>query len=160
MSWVELTRWLHLVTGAAWLGAVLVVVFVVEPALRRASAEGQADLLRHVLPRVFRLASVLVWLTLLTGGTLASHYFAADPSTLVEVPYRRALLVGAVLGGVVGTFHLAIEPRLERRIEASAGSPAEIVALQLRLHRIARVGLVVLTLVTLLMVAGARGWHL
>lgn len=159
MSWIELTRWLHLVSGAAWLGEVMVVVFVVEPALRRASAEGQVDILKQVLPRVFRLASVLVWLALLSGGVLAVRHFGADPSPLVEVPYRRLLLLGAILGGIVGSFHLAIEPRLERRIEASAANPGEIVALELRLHRIARVGLVMLTLVTLLMVAGARGWH-
>jgi uncharacterized membrane protein len=158
MSWIELVRWAHVIAGVGWVGAVFVVVFVLGPALQVADRSERVLLLARVFPRVFRLASALVVVGLLSGAALFLHRYGLRPDLALLTASGRSLLAGGVLGAVVGTFHFVIEPRLELKIARTGSSDAVLDQLVWLLRLIPRAGLIVLLLVTVLMMSGARGW--
>ncbi len=158
MSWIEFVRWTHVVAGVGWVGAVLVVVFVLGPALHVADRSERIALLTRVFPRVFRLASALVIVGMLSGATLFLHRYGHRLDLALLTASGRSLVAGGILGAVVGTFHFVIEPRLELRIARAGTSDAVFDQLVWLLRLIPRVGLIVLLSVTVLMVSGARGW--
>lgn len=75
---LAIERWLHVLSGIAWVGLLYYFNFIQVPALGRAKADGTADgITRHIAPRAllwFRWASVATWVTgaaylLLAHGT-------------------------------------------------------------------------------------------
>ncbi len=60
-------RWLHILTGIAWVGLLYYFNFVQVPALARARADGTArGISLHIVPRAllwFRWAAIATWLT-------------------------------------------------------------------------------------------------
>ncbi len=149
-------RWIHIVAGTAWLGAVVAVVFVLVPSLHRLEEPEQARFARIVFPRVFRLASVLS-ITAITAGVLL--YFSKvgwrlDLAPLVSTRWGWSILVGAVLGLALTAFHFFAEHRLLPIVRGSD----DIDAATLRLLRVApRVGLGILVTVVILMSYAAHG---
>lgn len=58
MHLLNVVRWIHIISGVAWLGEVATVNFVLLPALLNTRKEDRGIFIRQVFPRVFRLASV------------------------------------------------------------------------------------------------------
>lgn len=149
-------RWIHIVAGAAWLGTVVAVVFVLVPSLRRLGEQDTTRFARIVFPRVFRVASVLS-LTVISAGLLL--YFEKvgwrfDLEPLVSTRWGWSILIGGVLGGVLTVFHFFAEQRLLPIVRRSD----DIDAQTLLLLRVApRVGLGILILVVVLMSYAAHG---
>jgi uncharacterized membrane protein len=60
-------RWLHVMSGIAWVGLLYYFNFIQVPALASAKADGSAaGITRHIAPRAllwFRWASIATWLT-------------------------------------------------------------------------------------------------
>jgi uncharacterized membrane protein len=60
-------RWLHVMSGIAWVGLLYYFNFIQVPAMARAKADGTAaGISRHIAPRAllwFRWASIATWLT-------------------------------------------------------------------------------------------------
>lgn len=152
-------RWLHILGGAAWFGAVVAVAFVLVPSLEKADHEKRAWMLQTVFPMVFRLASVLVATVLLAGAGLylSLHDWKVDFTELVTTRWGLSILVGGGLGLTLGLFHFTIEQRLESAAHASGDDPAADEALIRRLKIIPRVGMGIIILVFLAMMYAARG---
>ena len=154
---VTIVRWVHVLAGAGWFGEVVIVAFVLVPFARSLPAERQREYLVGVFPRVFRLASWLagislaagLWLNyLLTGWTHMGAYFGSLRG--------GAILVGAVLGGLLAGFHYFIEPQLEQRLLAMEDAASQQRLMQI-LTVVPRAGLVVLVGILVSMMISARG---
>jgi uncharacterized membrane protein len=160
MSWIVLVRWLHILTAAAWLGQVVVLNFVLVPAVvKEERAEARLDLLQKLFPPIFRLASILSGLSVVAGGFLLWGRHHEDWSTLFASWHGHALVTGATLAVLLMAFHHALEPKLGRMIrkahEAKDAAASDAIVRKLKIAP--RIGLGVLTLVMVLMMIGVRG---
>lgn len=71
-------RFLHVVCASAWFGEVVVINFVLIPALSRYQGVYKKDFLNTIFPKIFNLASVLAGTTAVTGGILLYHFIGFD----------------------------------------------------------------------------------
>jgi uncharacterized membrane protein len=156
-------RWVHVIAGAAWLGEVVVVNFILLPTLVRLDSEKRNWFLETVFPQVFRLASVLSLLTILAGAalnlSLSGWQLDVALNRLVTTRWGWSILIGGALGLALTLFHLFIESSLEPLVIAAGDGledPQEELVLR-RLHIIPRMGLGVLLLIFLLMMVAVRG---
>ncbi len=67
-------RLVHVVAGVGWAGEVLTVNFVLLPALFKARADERVTLVQSVFPHVFRLATVLGGIAIVSGLGLLAWY--------------------------------------------------------------------------------------
>ena len=150
-------RWIHIGAAGAWLGEVMVVVFVLVPVVSKASGDRRSWFLSTVFPRVFRLASVLS-LTVLIAGMflwLTMNNWQLNLDRLVTEQWGLAILVGAVFGTALTLFHFVAEGRLEPLVMSDDPDTQETVIRRLQL--IPRYGLVVLLIAFGSMMYAARG---
>jgi uncharacterized membrane protein len=159
MSWIQVLRWLHVLTAAAWFGQVVVLNFVLVPAIvREKKAATQLDLMRRLLPPSFKLASILSGLSVVAGGVLLWGRYHEDWSVMFSAWQGHVLATGALLAVLLTGFHHMSEPKLGRMIQqTSADDPAAVAKIVGRLKIAPKVGLVLITLVTLAMMIGVRG---
>ena len=160
-EFANLFRWIHILSGAAWFGEVLLIVFVLVPSVTRLEAPTRASYVGTVFPRVFRVASMSVALVLLSG--LGLNYALTgwrDIGAYIQSTPGLLVTVGGVLGLLLGLFHFVIEARIEKRVlklvDQVEGPELEKLMRYLRI--IPRVGLGILVLVFLSMMIAARGF--
>ncbi len=160
MNWLVVLRWLHVATGAAWLGEVVAVNFVLVPALVRASRDHQRWMLAHVFPRVFNLASWLAASAVIFGALLNLHMtdWRFDWDRLTSTRWGWSILAGGALGLVLTLFHFVIEGRLEPVVTDDETEDATIDAVVHHLRRVPRYGLGVLVIVFGSMMYAAKGF--
>lgn len=160
-QWITIARWLHILGSAAWLGEVIMIVFVIVPSLAKLTAEGRRSFIAHALPRVFRWASVFA-LTSIIAGLWLNYMLTGwvDPAAYFFSPRGIPILIGGIMALVLASFHFFIEGRLEARVIRMAGDASEDDQRQVLgyLTTIPRGGLVVMTLIFILMMIGARGY--
>jgi putative copper export protein len=151
-------RWIHILAGAAWLGSVVMVVFVLVPSLLRIGDQRRAWFLSTVFPRVFKLASVLSVTVIAAGLGLYLERFNWRPrlDPLVSSRWGWAILVGGGLGLLLTIFHFFAESRLAPQVKKARAEPVD--SRVYTVLRIApRIGLAILTTVIILMAYAARG---
>jgi uncharacterized membrane protein len=155
-------RLVHVVAGVGWAGEVLTVNFVLLPALFKARADDRAALLQNVFPYVFRLATVLGGLAIVSGLGLLAWYTQLDFTRLVTTLWGWRILAAGILGGALYVFHVFQESGMERSLAAhlvfltDKDDPAAAEPLLRHLALFPRIGGVVLLLVIGLMSAAAR----
>ncbi len=152
-------RWIHVVAGAAWLGEVAVISFVLVPAVAKADHDRRTWFLSTVFPRLFTMASVLVVATLGAGAALsvALNGWTLDLVALRGPRWAVPIFFGGGLGLALGAFHFLAEPRLEARVADAAASPADVETTIRYLRIIPRLGFLVLVAVILSMMVAVRG---
>ncbi|GIL08741.1 MAG: hypothetical protein BroJett033_2520 [Chloroflexota bacterium] len=162
MSVTNILRWIHILAGAAWLGEVVVVNFILVPVLARLEPEKRGWFLSAIFPRIFRLASALSLTTILAGAALNLSLNGWQINValirLTSTQWGWSILIGGLLGLGLTFFHLFIEHRLEPHVLAAheeSNNEAFALVLQ-RLRIIPRVGLAVLLLTFLLMMTAVR----
>jgi uncharacterized membrane protein len=155
-----LIRLIHALAGIGWFGEVLTVSVVLVPALARASAADRVWLLALVMPRLFRLATVLGGTTLGSGLILVSWATQGHPVLLAQSAWGHRVLSGAVVGGALYAFHLLQEPSLERivgrRLQRVGQEPEDMARLPWRLIWVPRIGTAILAVVIGLMAAAGH----
>ena len=161
MTAINLARWIHILAGAAWLGEVVTVVFVLVPAALKLQGAARASYIAETFPRVFRLASVLALVTLAAGAWL--NYLMTGWQNLdAFISSRRglAILAGGLLGLGLALFHFFMEGRLEPKVRgvAEEANEAELERISAFLRWVPRTGLAVLIAIFVLMMLGARGF--
>jgi uncharacterized membrane protein len=163
MTIANLLRWIHVIAGAAWLGEVAVVCFLLVPILAHLDKDKRTWFLAAVFPRVFRLASVLSLTTILAGAALnlSLNGWRVDVAfaRLTSTRWGWSILVGGFLGLSLTFFHHVLEHRFEPHVLGTHDDPddAEFAVIVRRLQIIPRVGLGVLVLTFLLMMFAVRG---
>ena len=151
-------RWIHILAGAAWLGAVVMVVFVLVPSVQRLEEPDRGRMAAVVFPRVFRLASVLSVTVVAAGVALYLERFGwrLELRPLVSSRWGWSILIGGSLAVILTVFHFVAEGRLAPLVRRATDSPIE--RRVLTVLRIApRVGLGILVTTTILMAYAARG---
>jgi hypothetical protein len=158
LNWFVIFRWAHILAGAAWLGEVAVVVFILVPSVVSTPSARRPEFMANIFPRVFRLASVLALITLVAGAGLNYQltgwqnlgvYFASSRGTFIAI--------GGGLGLLLGLFHFIAERRLEPGV-THLTSPSETKRILGFLTFVPRVGLGILFVVFLCMMIAARGF--
>jgi putative copper export protein len=161
MNLLAVVRWIHILAGAAWLGEVATVVFVLIPLISKMEPAEQKNIIANVFPRIFSLASTLAVITLIAGVVL-NYLVTAGWSNLFEFtksPRGFTTILGGLLGLVLAGFHFTIENLIRDRVIALPdASPGDEVDVTRYLRIIPRVGLGVLILIFVLMMLGARGF--
>jgi uncharacterized membrane protein len=159
MCIVNVIRWIHVISGVAWLGEVITINFVLVPALIKMGKETRAMFIRQIFPRVFQLASVLSLTAIITGATMS--YLTTGWKNLDEWIGTRwgiGIFVGGLLALLLTLFHFFVESRLEPiAITADARSEVDVNKIITVLRIVPRIGLVILILIVLLMMYAARG---
>lgn len=102
MSGYIILRWLHIIAVTAWFGEV------VTTKMPRPEA---AQFLNRVLPRIFKLASVLAATTVIRGLTMGLQRFGSDPAVLWTTSSGLAFLIGGSFGLLLTAFHFMIGAR-------------------------------------------------
>ena len=151
-------RWIHILAGAAWLGAVVMVVFVLVPSVQRLNEPERGQVASIVFPRVFRLASVLSVTVVSAGIALYLERFGwrLELQPLVSSRWGWSILIGGGLGLILTIFHFVAEGRLAPLVRR--GSDAPLDTRVLTVLRIApKVGLGILVTTVVLMAYAARG---
>jgi copper transport protein len=95
-----LNDWLHLLSGAAWLGGIALIVIIWTPALRTESALVRQAVARHVLPAFGRVA-LPAFLVAAATGVISLVTQLGHLDALWTTGYGRVLLVKIVLVGLV-----------------------------------------------------------
>jgi uncharacterized membrane protein len=159
----NILRWIHVLAGAAWLGEVVVINFVLVPTLVRLGADKRGWFLAAIFPRIFRLASVLSLTVLLAGAALnlsmSGWQLDVAIKRLATPRWGWSILVGGLLGLGLTLFHFVVERRLHPLVEAARENPGgeAFVLILSRLQIIPRIGLGILLLILLLMMYAVRG---
>lgn len=160
MDWTNLVRWIHLLAGAAWLGEVVTINFVLFPIVARLDIDQRGRFIRRLFPSLFNLASVLALITISAG--LLLNYLMTEWRQLgnyLSTSSGRAIFIGGLLGLLLTIFHFFAEKRLERRIHnLENGSSEEVEIITRYLRIIPRVGMIVIFIIFALMMYGARGF--
>lgn len=160
MNWTAVIRWIHIGTGAAWLGEVVAVNFVLVPILLRSSRERQRWMLATIFPRIFHLASWLAVPAVLFGAllNLSMTDWRIDWELLFTTRWGLSIVIGGTLGLLLTLFHFVVESRLEGVVTDTEATDHALDRVMGRLAVIPRVGLVVLVIVFGSMMYAARGF--
>lgn len=160
MNWTAVLRWIHIATGAAWLGEVVAVNFVLVPLLLKSHREHQRWLLANLFPRLFHLASWLAVSAIVFGAllNLAMTDWRFDWELLTTSRWGLSILIGGTLGLLLTLFHFLVESRIENVVTDTNASDEVLDRVMGRLKVIPRYGLFVLVLVFGSMMYAARGF--
>jgi uncharacterized membrane protein len=155
-------RFVHVGAAMLWVGMIWFVNFIGLIALGSVDEASRAPLLRHIaLPvaTLFRLASHVVVLSgaglLLTSGYLLDRW--VFPSAVYIPSLRAGLIWCGTLAALVmwALAHLVIWPSLKALAEGNGGA-GELARARERVHRAARVNLLLAVPVTFAMVAASH----
>ncbi len=160
MNIVNIFRWLHILSGAAWLGEVVTINFVLVPSLKSMDAKEKSRYISEVFPRLFRLASALSLVSIFSGLTMT--YLISgwrDLSIFLTSRWGIAILIGGLLGLSLTAFHFLVERKLEPVASSlEEGTQEEEVERMMKvLKSVPRAGLAVMVVIFLLMMYAARG---
>lgn len=95
-----LNGWVHLVSGAVWLGGIGVLVAVLTPVVRRGGPGARTALSREVLPRFGRIA-IPAFAVVSLSGLISLLLQLGSPEALWTTVYGRVLLAKVVLVGAI-----------------------------------------------------------
>lgn len=163
MAITNILRWIHVLAGATWLGEVVVVNFILVPALARLEPSKREWFMAAVFPYIFRLASVLSLTTILAGAalnlSLSNWQIDVAIARLTSSRWGWSILAGGSLGLGLTLFHFIAEQRLEPHVVAAheAFGSDDFAKTLRRLQIIPGIGLSILVLIFLLMMFAVRG---
>ena len=127
--------WIHLLSGAVWLGGIGLIVLVWGPTLRAGARGARVAVARHVLPAFGHAAVPAFGLVVLTGlmGLLGQ---LGAPADLWRTDYGLVLSVKIVLVGLIAAASWWHVRRLRPRLLAADGDlPARVARRHWRLLR-------------------------
>ena len=155
-----ITRWIHIVFAAGWFGEVVVINFVLIPALSKLDRETREKVVTNLFPKIFNLASVLSLTALVSGYTLFWMLTDGDWHYFFNNGIRgKALLLGMSLGTLLVFFHFFIENQMAKKIGIVCNNSGHemLEDIHLRLKIVPRLGLLVITTILVSMMIAARG---
>ncbi len=161
MSWLIIFRWIHILSGLAWLGEVATINFVLVPAVLNMSKEERPKFVHNVFPRIFHLASYLSGTAIVSGAVVNYLMTGWKWENLIALLHTRwgiSILIGGTLGLSLALFHFFIESKLEPvSIDAESITEEEMEKHLIVLKIIPRIGMGILLVIVLSMMIAARG---
>jgi len=159
MNITNIVRWIHIISGVAWVGEVITINVVLLPALKKMDKDIRGAFIRQIFPRVFHLASILSLTAIVSGATM-SYLMTGwqNLGSLISTRWGAGILIGGSLALLLTLFHFFVESRLEPiAIKADDGTELDIEKFLAVLNVVPKIGLGVLILIVLLMMFAARG---
>lgn len=152
-------RWLHILSAAIWLGEVVVINFIMIPALSKYDKEGKSEMLVNIFPKLFRMVSILSASTVLTGSILLWFYTKYDFEILLSGRWGLSILIGGSMGLLLTLFHFFIENKITKLLAPNDAKFIEEnhALVYSKLKIIPRIGLVVITSIFIVMMFAVRG---
>lgn len=132
------------------------------PAIKSAEGGDRVALIELIFPRLFKLATLLGSLAVLTGAFLVSWYTRLHFSLLFSSRWGWLVFIGGLMGLTLYLFHLFQEENVEHTLMSSlveatkSRNQAATGVLLRKLGILPRAGMVVLLIAILLMVAAAH----
>lgn len=117
-----LNDWLHLTSGAAWLGGIGLIGLVWTGAVRRADAGQRRDVARLVLVPFGRVA-LPAFAVVTTTGLISLVIQLGSLSSLWQTAYGRLLMLKIAVVAVIAALSAVHVWRLRPELLATAGSP-------------------------------------
>ncbi len=159
MNFTNIVRWVHIISGVAWLGEVITINFVLVPALIRMNKAARGTFIRQIFPKVFHLASVLSLTAIISGATMS--YLISGWRNLPELLATRwgaSIFGGGILAFLLTLFHFFVEIRIEPiAVTADESTEVDIEKITKVLNSVPKVGMGILVVIVVLMMYGARG---
>lgn len=151
-------RTIHIIAGTTWFGQVVVINFVLIPSLGNLKSEERKVFILTIFPKIFKVASHLSIIVILTGIHLVVSLTEADLTNLLSGRWGLSILVGGSLGILLTLFHFFMENRMAKKIGIAKDGNKEIIEdVHLKLKIVPRLGLVVIAIIFLLMINASRG---
>ena len=151
-------RAIHTLAGSFWIGEVVVINFVLIPALSKFQGEIRKQFLVSVFPRIFNLASILSATVVFTGVFMVYYLTQGKLESLLSGKWGLSILIGGGLGIILTLFHFFMENRLARKIGlGKMGDDQKLSEVHLKLKIVPRLGLLVILVIFLLMLNAAHG---
>jgi copper transport protein len=118
-TWLAVANdWLHTAAVGFWVGGVAALVLAMPPALKPYTGEARRMALLAVLRRFSRVATVCVFLVIVTGIYSALNWLYA-PADLVSTSYGSTLILKVLLVGVLVLLgfahHISLQPARYQR---------------------------------------------
>lgn len=141
---------------------MIVINLVLVPAIKSAEGGDRVALIELIFPRLFKLATLLGGLAVLTGTFLVSRYTQLHFGLLFSSRWGWLVLIGGLMGLVLCLFHLFQEENVEHTLMSSlveatkSRNQAATDALLRKLGILPRAGMVALLIAILLMVAATH----
>ncbi|MBK7130478.1 MAG: DUF2269 family protein [Crocinitomicaceae bacterium] len=158
MEFLNLIRTIHVLSGAFWIGEIAVINFIIIPAAEKMNDQVRSEYFAKVFPAVFKMASILAVLALITGVALVYLVTGDDLSRLFAGRWGLSILVGGIMATVLAIFHFFIEHKLARKLGyIQEKDPNAMADFHIKLKIVPRLGMVVITVIFLLMINAARG---
>jgi len=143
--------WLHVFFAVCWIGATVLMTFVIEPASRGLSAETSVEFTKRFVPLLGKFMGIITTFTIIFGAIVfyaftGGRIFADPPSTWDSLIYA-----GAVLGIIAYIFGIIIIMPLTMKIvkatrEFEANPDSAKASLQTHLSRLRIISIVDLVL--------------
>ena len=118
--------WLHLLSGALWLGGIALLTVVFAPTLRHGARPARQAVARHVLPGFGRVALPAFVVVSLTGA-FSFLTQVGSLHALVATPYGNVLAVKIALVAVIAVASAVHAFKLRPRLLANAPAPGHAV---------------------------------
>lgn len=151
-------RTLHILAGTTWFGQVVVINFVLIPSLGKFKNSERKNFILAIFPKIFKVASHLSIIVVLTGIHLVVSLTDVNLSNLLSGRWGLSILVGGSLGILLTLFHFFMEKKMAKKIGIVKDGNEEMVDdVHLKLKVVPRFGLVVITTIFLLMINASRG---
>lgn len=157
-EYLQIIRTIHVISGSLWIGEIAVINFILIPAIAKQSGEIRIKFIQNIFPKIFRMASILAIIVVITGLLLVYVFTNGDLNNLLSGRWGLSILVGGGLGIVLSVFHFFIEHKLAKKIGFDENKDDMALAeFHLKLKIVPRIGMIVITVIFLLMINAARG---
>ena len=110
-------RALHMIAGSSWLGAVILINFVLIPVLPKLKENIRRDVFIHLFPALFKLASVLSATVVITGVIMIQYQTDGAWDLWNRGRWGTSIFWGGLLGVLLTFFHFFIESYLGKKIK-------------------------------------------
>ena len=155
-------RYLHILSGILWIGALGFSVMVLRRVVARLDMPARKALLRQLIPLVIRFIPVSAVMTIAWGVILYLVMGSFDPAVLWGSEWGRAILGALVLTLALFAFGILVVIRASRKIlghlnEEACGHQAEMGRLQKTFNRGQIIALVWGVVIVAIMVIATEG---
>lgn len=151
-----------MLTGIAWYGEVVFIVFILIPSLSELTEESKKPLMIEMFPRIFRVATVTSATAIFSGAAIALLYTKYNLLVFLRTSWGLAILVGGTAGLIMFLVHMTVETTALRQVRRAKAKtqetfPEELKALERRIRLLPRVGFLLLNVTLVLMIYASHG---
>lgn len=150
-------RAIHSIAASIWVGEVLVINFILIPALSKLQDNKRKEFMIRLFPKIFRMASFLATVVSISGIFMVYHLTNGKLENLLNGRWGLSILTGGSLGIILSIFHFYMANRLLKRISLGRMEHNDkLTDVYLKLKIIPRMGMIIILTILVLMINAAH----